>query len=78
MILYSILNFKVGGTVMFNPDNHGYHNLKAYEKVKGRTGKIYAVTKVQNSQKLSYVISVIWQRNGGLTKQCNYINLKTL
>jgi hypothetical protein len=40
MKLESLINFRVGDRVIFNPDNHGYKFLVAYGKVKYREGTV--------------------------------------
>lgn len=43
MKLESLINFRVGDRVKFNPDNHGYKFLRAYGKVKDREGTVRVV-----------------------------------
>jgi len=68
MILESIINFKVGDKVVFNPDNHGYKKLGNYEKVKDRVGVVKCVESFVNRTddggfcyKESGRISVEWE-----------------
>lgn len=46
MTLESKINFRVGQTVMFNPDNHGFKLNGAYQKVKTGRGVIKKVETV--------------------------------
>lgn len=43
MKMESIINFRVGDRVKYNPANHGYKFLCSYEKVKDREGIVKVV-----------------------------------
>jgi len=50
MTLESIINFNIGTKVIFNPENHGFKHLGAYDKVKNRTGRVSVIeTLVKNN-----------------------------
>jgi len=42
----SLINFEVGQTVIYNPDNHGFLHIGAYLKVAERKGKVVRVEQI--------------------------------